>query len=126
MTRSISNAAIAAVLLFSSLVYSQDNPRPYLGFTTTQSAAEYSPNAVLESVTVSVVRPGSPASSAGLLVGDQLAEINGHKIQGGLAGQYLKIMQSLRPGDTVLLKVVRGGEVLELTVVVGEAPSIGA
>lgn len=126
MIKVVATAALAVVLVFAPLSHSHAAQRPYLGFSTKQSAAEYSPDAVLDSVVVSVVKPGSPASTAGLLVGDQVIAINGHQIQGGLAGTYLELMKSLRPGDTVLMKVNRAGEQLDLTVIVGSRPGEGS
>jgi S1-C subfamily serine protease len=66
------------------------------------------------------VEPGSPADQAGLLQGDTLV---------GLEGQPLRQMDDLmtllsgdRVGQSVSMRIVRGGKVQDVSVTIGERP----
>ncbi|MDX2151090.1 MAG: M28 family peptidase [Bryobacteraceae bacterium] len=60
------------------------------------------------------VRPGSPAAKAGLKPQDILFEFDGKSIANLYDFTYA--LRSTKPGDTVLVKVRRGGEVVEAKV----------
>jgi hypothetical protein len=62
------------------------------------------------------VTAGSPAASAGLLVGDVLLEFDGHAVEA--PEELLDLLLGDRVGKKVALKVLRGGRVAELTVTV--------
>ncbi len=69
---------------------------------------------------VVAIAPGSPAEQSGVLLGDILVRIEGAPIQS---------MQSLQPaldgeniGKPIALDVVRGGQLVKLSVIVGEKP----
>jgi S1-C subfamily serine protease len=66
------------------------------------------------------VTSGSPASAAGVLVGDILLEFDGHAIES--PEELLDLLLGDRVGRKVPVKVVRGGKVEELSVTVGERP----
>ena len=67
------------------------------------------------------VTAGSPAASAGLLVGDVLLEFDGHHLSA--PEDLLDLLLSDRVGKSVGLKVLRGGAQASLTVAVGERPA---
>ena len=67
------------------------------------------------------VTSGSPASAAGILVGDVLLEFDGHSVEA--PEQLLDLLLGDRVGKPVTLKVLRGGTVAEVTVTVGERPA---
>ena len=74
-----------------------------------------------EGLSGSAVFRGSPADEAGLRVGDIITHVDGTKVDGdnpldGILTQY-------RPGETVSLRVLRGDEVLDLTLVLGTRPT---
>jgi serine protease Do len=74
-----------------------------------------------EGLSGSAVFQGSPADEAGLRVGDIVTHVDGTKVDGdnpldGILTQY-------RPGETVSLRVLRGDEVLDLTLVLGTRPT---
>lgn len=66
------------------------------------------------------VTNGSPASAAGVLVGDVLIEFDGHPVEA--PEELLDLLLGDRVGRRVILKVLRGGVIAELTVTVGERP----
>jgi hypothetical protein len=63
------------------------------------------------------VRPGSPADAAGLLAGDVIVEFDGKSVKD--LYQYTDALYARKPGDTVQVVVVRGGERRTLTVTLG-------
>ena len=100
-------------------------PRAYLGVGTQPVAL---PEALRErlaleqrtAVIVINVRPDSPAGAAGLVIGDVLVSIDGEAI-----AEPEDLVAALRPervGQTVTVRLVRGGEPRELRVTVGERP----
>jgi serine protease Do len=64
------------------------------------------------------VTPGSAAQKAGILSGDIILEMNGERItpENSLA----KIIQKYNPGDTIVLKVLRGSQEKILNATLGE------
>jgi serine protease Do len=66
----------------------------------------------------SPIASGSPADAAGLKVGDIIVSVNGQALTGDNDLSY--VISSYRPGDTVLLRVVRGEERFDLSVTLAE------
>jgi S1-C subfamily serine protease len=66
------------------------------------------------------VTASSPASAAGVLVGDILLEFDGHAVEA--PEELLDLLLGDRVGKAVPLKVLRGGAPTQLTVTVGERP----
>jgi len=64
------------------------------------------------------VREGSPAAKAGLRAGDVLVEFDGKRIQNLYDFTYA--LRSKKPGDTVLVKVIRSGQTIEAKVLLAE------
>ncbi len=64
------------------------------------------------------VREGSPASKAGLKAGDILKEFDGKPIQNLYDFTYA--LRTKKPGDVVVVKVVRTGQPIEAKVLLGE------
>lgn len=62
----------------------------------------------------------SPASKAGLKEGDVIIELNNNKVE--TMGQLIKGLFEHRPGDKVLIKLLRDGDLIELEVVLEEMP----
>lgn len=100
-------------------------PRAYLGVGTQPVAL---PEALRErlgleqraAVIVINVRPESPAAVGGLIIGDLILSIGGVAI-----AEPEDLAAALRPervGQTVAVRIVRGGEPRELSVAVGERP----
>jgi 2-alkenal reductase len=66
------------------------------------------------------VIPGTPAAEAGLQAGDIITELGGRPVVEGR--DIVVLLLPFRPGDTVSLTVLRGGEELEIEVILGELP----
>jgi S1-C subfamily serine protease len=103
-------------------------PRAYLGIGTQPVAL---PEALREglgleqrtAVIVVNVRPDSPAGAGGLMIGDVVLSI-----ADAVIAEPEDIVAALRPervGQTVTVRIVRGGEPRELRVAVGERPPRG-
>lgn len=75
-----------------------------------------------DGVTVRAVVPGSPADEAGLRRGDVIQAVDETAIE--TAAQLVDVIGSYAPGDEVTLTVVWRGESREVTVVLGEQPSV--
>ena len=72
----------------------------------------------LEPPVVASVDPGSPADRVGVRAGDVLIEIGGKK----LMAERVVFAELLRPGEKVVLKLQRGGDVVTMTPVVEPLP----
>ena len=64
------------------------------------------------------VEDGSPAGRGGLLIGDILATLDGQPVED--TDDLLMLLTGERVGETVPVKVVRGGELQTLQVTIGE------
>ncbi len=64
------------------------------------------------------IRPGSPAAKAGLKAGDILTEFDGKPIQNLYDFTYA--LRASHPGQTVLVKVLRGNQTIEAKVLLTE------
>lgn len=64
------------------------------------------------------VEPGSPAEGAGLFMGDTLVALDGQPVRHH--DELLALLSGDRIGATVPMRIVRGGQVQELQVVIGE------
>lgn len=63
------------------------------------------------------VRAGSPADSAGLLAGDILIQLGEHEVKD--LYDMTAALRAYAPGDTVTVVVIRGGERVETTAILG-------
>jgi S1-C subfamily serine protease len=66
------------------------------------------------------VTAGGPAAAAGLLVGDIITDLDGHPVVS--AEDLFDLLSGDRVGRRISVRVVRGGEVWELPIAVGERP----
>jgi S1-C subfamily serine protease len=67
---------------------------------------------------LAAVEPGSPAEQGGLLLGDTIVAMEGSAVQ--QHDDLLALLSSDRVGTPVKIRIVRGGQVQEMSVVVGE------
>jgi S1-C subfamily serine protease len=64
---------------------------------------------------------GSPADEAGLTAGDIVTSLGGRSVEAGR--DLATLLLPYRPGDVVVLTVLRGGEELEIEVTLGTLPA---
>ena len=99
-------------------VHPQEPSRGTFGFVAKVDADGFlSPT--LKAVIVQSVQPNMPAALAGVTAGDSIVEVDGFKVAGAKASTMADRMKK-RPGETVVLKLLRGnGEtyVVKLTAV---------
>lgn len=73
-----------------------------------------------DGIKVTQVLEGSPAETAGLLVGDVITAIGGEALS---AGNVREALRDYRAGESLDLTVTRGEETLTVTVTLGEDPT---
>jgi S1-C subfamily serine protease len=88
--------------------------RAYLGVASTPATER-------DGAVVDTVTPTGPASSSGLRKGDKIVSIDGKPIDS--PSDLGTLVLSKKPGDTVQLKVVRGGDTRTIEVKLGERPN---
>jgi S1-C subfamily serine protease len=66
------------------------------------------------------VNPGGPAGEAGLLLGDTIVGLDGERVRH--LDDLAALLSSDRVGAEVPVRILRGGQVQELSVVIGERP----
>jgi putative serine protease PepD len=70
---------------------------------------------------VTIVQPGSPASSAGIQTGDLVTAINGKAIT--TTDQFIATVDTFSPGDTITLTVKHNGQTHDIQVKLGTRPA---
>ncbi|MBL0920745.1 MAG: PDZ domain-containing protein [Phycisphaerales bacterium] len=99
-------------------------PRAFMGVTlgdldeTTAAQLSLRPGSV---VTITTVTPGQPADKAGVLPHDIVVAVAGSDEAG--ADALRKAIAAKKPGETLELRVLRGGKHQDVTVTLGEAPT---
>jgi S1-C subfamily serine protease len=68
-------------------------------------------------VKIANVRPGTPAAAAGLKVGDVITAIDGNPTRE--VASLMAWVRSYSPGQEITLNVVRGDEVIDMTLALG-------
>lgn len=93
---------------------SRENTGVYLGTIPDMGAAD------IPGMKLTGIRPGSPADLAGIKAGDIIVDFGGKPVK-DIYG-YTDAMNAFKPGDTVTVVVLRGGERLNLSVTLGKRP----
>jgi putative serine protease PepD len=70
---------------------------------------------------ISVVQPGTPATTAGLQANDLITAIDGHQITS--TDQFIATIDNYSPGQTVTLTVKRNGQLEQIKVKLGVRPA---
>jgi S1-C subfamily serine protease len=72
-------------------------------------------------VLVTAVAGGSPAARGGVIVGDVILELDGHRLAS--PEDLLDLLQGDRVGRAVTLRILRGGAPIDVAVTVEERPA---
>ena len=91
--------------------------KPYIGISVLDVSEETQQFGVPAGVAVQVVAEDSPAAQYGLLKGDVITEVNGTAMT---SNELIDFVGSSQVGDKVDFSIYRQGEMLTLTVVIGE------
>ena len=78
------------------------------------------PEGRTDALLVAAVTEGSAASAAGMFVGDVILDFDGHAVES--PEDLLDLLSGDRIGKSVAIRLLRGRDVVELTVAVGERP----
>jgi S1-C subfamily serine protease len=73
-----------------------------------------------EGLLVVGVTSGSPAANAGVLVGDIIIALDGHLVAS--PEDLFDLLQGDRVGRSVPIRILRGGQTIDVPIVVGEWP----
>jgi len=100
--------------------------RPYLGIAMQPVAIPEAmrgklKSAVSNGLLVVHVEPGGPAERAGVLLGDVLTSIQGKAMEE--VDTLMDLLGAAKVGDTCAIDAIRGGELLQLSVKLGDRPS---
>ena len=99
---------------------------PYLGIRAGDLTPEVSrqfKNVKAKSGAIIEVKRGTPAARAGLKTGDVITAIGSNKIKD--SGDLISTLRNYKPGDTVQVKAMRGGNQKTLDVKLGTLPQQG-
>ena len=120
--------------LMAQFVQGETVKRPWIGISgaaLNPDIAEVLGLEVSEGVYISTVTSGSPAEEAGLVAdgagndeasGDVITAVDGNDVAS--VEEIVKHLNSLAPGDSVSLTLLRDGETIEVNVELGEWPSM--
>jgi S1-C subfamily serine protease len=107
----------------TQLITSGKVARPWLGITGITLSPGLSKGLKLdvkEGVLVVQIIPGSPAAQAGLRGGDIITGIDDHKVTG--MKQMVRLIDKLKVGETMTLRILRDGQPMDLKVLLAERP----
>ncbi|MEO7243831.1 MAG: trypsin-like peptidase domain-containing protein [Rubrivivax sp.] len=110
--------------VLDSLVRDGEVRRGFLGVEQRDLTAEFATSfglPVSAGVLISGVLKDGPAAQAGLRPGDVVLEIDAAPV--ATSAQLLALVAALRPSSSTVVTVQRGGERLQLPVVVGQRPT---
>ena len=92
--------------------------KPYIGVTVTDTPQEYQLYGLPQGAAIRNVEPDSPASRATLQPGDIITEVEGEAITG--SRELIRYLRNCTVGQNLKLTLYRKGEMLSLTLTVGE------
>ncbi|MGI8980192.1 MAG: PDZ domain-containing protein [Pirellulaceae bacterium] len=96
-----------------------DGERPQAGYLGVEGA-----NDPAGGVRVEGFRPAGKAKAAGLKVGDRITAVNGKQVDD--QDEFGSLLEKTLPGDTVTLRVIRGGKEQEFKVTLVDPPAVPA
>jgi membrane-associated protease RseP (regulator of RpoE activity) len=124
MKRAIITGAIVLALAATAnadaqVVYRRSAPTAYLGISFGE-IVERTADSKKESIKVQEISKDSPAEKAGMKVGDEILRVNG---MAATNGKFGALASTLAVGDTVKLRIARGGSERDITIVAAPRPA---
>jgi len=113
-----------AVLRSLSMDAYLDGGEGYMGITM-DTARTLVPGEEIQRTVILITRvmPDSPASEAGLRVGDMIESVNKRSLDGVNAlPEFQQMIRQLQPGKKADFGILRGGDLIEVAVVLGRRP----
>ena len=110
--------ALSAALLFAASA-AQAAGKPSIGLSLSVETDGFF-STTLKKVTITAVKPGLPAEKAGLQAGDEVVAANDLPIAGTAGSKLSELMENVRPGDHLRLRVHRGAGEQVVDITVGE------
>ena len=92
--------------------------KPYIGVSVTDVSAESQGFGLPQGAAVQSITENSPAQAAGLQRSDIITRVNNTEITG--SSDLVNLIGSTQPGDVLELTVYRQGQLLQMTITVGE------
>ena len=92
--------------------------KPYIGVSVVSVSPETQNYGLPRGAAVKAIAEGSPAESSGLQIHDIITEINGTAITD--SNDLVQVVSNATAGDTLHLKIYRKGNILDLSLTVGE------
>lgn len=92
--------------------------KPYIGVQVMDTPREYQFYGLPQGAAVQSVEPDSPAARISLQPGDIITQIDGQAILG--SRELVRYLRSCTVGQSLTLTIYRKGEIMELTLTVGE------
>ena len=108
--------------LVDSIIQTGYVVKPYIGVSVIDVSQESLGYGLPAGASVQGIVEDSPAQKSGLNISDIITHVNGEEIDG--ASALKKVVSSSKPGDELKLTVWRKGEIISLTLVVGEQPRV--
>jgi C-terminal processing protease CtpA/Prc len=116
MRRSIGVVWVALLLTMAGVALA-GTEKGYFGLTVDVRGSGSVLTPTLEAITIKQVVAGSPAAIAGIVVGDQILEVDGHAVQGSRPDDIVRLMQK-QAGQSLTLELRReSGDVYSVTLV---------
>jgi len=116
--RTASMLTVAALVALSATLWAAEAGWFGLGLSVDADGA-LSPT--LRSITIAKVLPSSPAARAGLAPGDTVLEVQGILVAGAKA-DVLKAAMQKAVGETLRVKIQRGAEIREVSLIAVNKP----